>query len=101
MLRSLKYDKYGTNYRKNPSSIFRPVGPWERAKTWVKSSENKMFFKFREKFILRSLKYAKIEKYYDKNPSLKFRPVGPFDWPKTWSKTVKIKNSSKFVQNYT
>ena len=58
MLGSPKYDKYGKNNEKNPSLIFRPVGPWKRAKTWVKSRENEMLFEFHQKFILGSLKYV-------------------------------------------
>ena len=57
ILGSSKYDEYGKNKDKYPSLLFRPVGPWKRAKTWVKSGENEMFFKFREKFILGSPKY--------------------------------------------
>ena len=54
------------NNDKNPSSKFRPVGSWERAKTWVKSGENKINFKFRENIILRSIKYDKYGKILKK-----------------------------------
>ena len=58
ILGSSKYVEYGKNNEKDPLSLFRPVGPWKRAKTWVKSSENVMLFEFRKKIILESSKYA-------------------------------------------
>ena len=57
-----KYDKYGKNNEQYPSSIFRPVGLWERAKTWVKNIENKMLFEFREKYILELIKNVEYGK---------------------------------------
>ena len=58
ILGSFKYVEYGKNNKKNPSVIFRPVGPWERAKTWLKSNKNKTLFEFHQKFILESIKYV-------------------------------------------
>ena len=72
----------GKNKEKNQSLLFRPVGPWKRAKLWVKSGENKMFFKFREKFILGFPKYDKYGKNNEKIPIYYFGPLACGNGPK-------------------
>ena len=89
ILGSSKYVEYEKNNKKNPSFKFRPIGPWKRAKTLVKSGKNEMLFGIHQKFILGSIKYDKYRKKNEKNPPFIFRPVGSCERAKTWVKSGK------------